>query len=95
MTNQELDFVLEQGEGQFIEFKEKVDKSLSKGIVAFANAQGGRIFIGINDKGIIKIANITNSVKSQIQDIARKCDPPINLKIEYIDNIIIIEIAER
>ena len=95
MNNQELDFVLELGEGQFIEFKEKVDKSLSKGIVAFANAQGGRVFIGINDKGIIKIANITNSVKSQIQDIARKCDPPINLKIEYIDNIIIIEIAER
>ena len=45
MTNQELDFVIEQGEGQFIEFKEKVDKSLSKGIVAFANAQGGRIYV--------------------------------------------------
>ncbi len=32
------------GEGQFIEFKESLDKSLSKEIVAFANASGGGDF---------------------------------------------------
>lgn len=32
---------LELGEGQFIEFKESPDKTLSKEMVAFANASGG------------------------------------------------------
>lgn len=39
-----LEFVLQAGEGQFIEFKESLDKTLSKEIVAFANASGGSIF---------------------------------------------------
>ena len=40
----ELEFILSKGEGQFIEFKEKLDKNFSKELVAFANASGGRIF---------------------------------------------------
>ncbi len=43
-----------------MEFKERLDKSLAKEIVAFSNSQGGRIFIGIMDKGEIKGMRITN-----------------------------------
>ena len=55
---QELMQVLQEGEGQFVEFKEKVDNSLTKEIVAFANASGGRIFIGVDDSGKVKGASI-------------------------------------
>jgi ATP-dependent DNA helicase RecG len=62
---------LELGEGQFIEFKEAPDKSLPKEIVAFANASGGVIYIGITDSAKVKGIEISNRLKSQIQDTAR------------------------
>ena len=74
MTNQELKFILQQGEGFKIEFKEQIN-NIDKEIIAFANSKGGRIFLGVDDKGKIKGISITNKLKSQIQDIARNCDP--------------------
>ncbi|MCK4745038.1 putative DNA binding domain-containing protein [Candidatus Parcubacteria bacterium] len=70
MNKKELNFILQEGEGQFIEFKENLNKSFSREIVAFANASGGKIFLGVNDKSERIDFNITNKIKSQIQDIA-------------------------
>ena len=42
--------IIEQGEGQYIEFKEIFNKHVIETIVAFANTQGGNILIGVNDK---------------------------------------------
>ncbi len=94
IDEKELAFILEQGEDQFIEFKENVDKSLSKEIVAFANAQGGKIYLGITDKGVIKGINITNPLKSQVIDIAKKCDPSINVCLDKYKDILIIDVEE-
>ncbi len=82
MNKKELKFILQEGEGQFIEFKENLDKKFAQEIVAFANASGGRIFLGIDDKNNIKGINITNKLKSEVQDIARNCDPSIVIKFE-------------
>ena len=49
-----VDKISELGEGQFIEFKESFDKSLIKEMVAFANASGGVIYLGITDSGTLK-----------------------------------------
>jgi len=94
MNRKELEFILQQGEGQYIEFKESFDKSLAKEIVAFANANGGRIFLGVDDKGKLKRINITNRLKSQILDIAKNCDPSIKVVLEEFSNIIIINVYE-
>ncbi len=95
MNKEELKFILQSGEGYFVEFKENIDKTLAKEIVAFSNSQGGKIFIGITDKEQIKGIKITNKIKSQIQDIARNCDPPINIKLfTYKNKILIIEVHE-
>ncbi len=95
MNKEDFEFVLNEGEGQFIEFKESLDsKSLSKEIVAFANSQGGKIFLGISDDGKIKGIEITNRLKSEIQDIARNCDPSIKVKTEQLDKVLIVEIEE-
>jgi ATP-dependent DNA helicase RecG len=90
----DLSAILEMGEGQFLEFKESVDKSLNKEIVAFANASGGSIYIGITDHGIIKGIDITNRLKSQIQDIAQNCDPPIHISIGTMTNVLVVQIPE-
>lgn len=54
MRKEELSELLEMGEGQFIEFKENLDKDFASVIVSFANSSGGKIYLGITDKGIVK-----------------------------------------
>lgn len=89
-----IKLILELGEGQSVEFKESPSK-LDKEIVAFANATGGAIYCGISDKGEIVGTNISNSLVSKVLDIARNCDPPINIKINKIEkNILQIEVPE-
>lgn len=94
MDEKELNFILQEGEGLKIEFKETLDKSLSKEMVAFANSSGGRIFLGIDDKNGVKGIKITNELKSQIQDTARNCDPEIKISLEEFDRVLIIDVKE-
>jgi len=89
-----IDKITELGEGQFIEFKESPDKSLQKEFVAFANASGGVLYLGITDSGKPIGIEITNRLKPQIQDIARNCDPPVAILISQIENILAIEVKE-
>jgi len=93
MRKKELDFILQEGEGFKIEFKENLS-NIDKEIVAFANAEGGRIFLGISDDNKVKGINVNNHLKSQIQDIARNCDPPLPIKLDKFDNIMIIKVNE-
>ncbi|MBU4124068.1 MAG: putative DNA binding domain-containing protein, partial [Nanoarchaeota archaeon] len=95
MNEKELKFILQEGEGLKIEFKESFDKFLAKEMVAFANSEGGRIFLGVNDNGIVKGIAITNRVKSQIQDIARNCDPSIKIDLEEFNKVLIINVEEE
>jgi len=88
MDEKELGFILHEGEGLKVEFKEGFDsKTLAKEMVAFANSEGGRIFIGINDKGEINGIEITNKLKSEILSVARNCDPHINIELEILDKM--------
>ena len=93
MTREELQSALEEGEGYRIEFKESpfyIDKEL----VAFANSAGGRIFLGITDSNKIKGITITNSLKSQIQNTANKCQPPVKFSFERLDNVLTLNVRE-
>jgi len=95
MNKKYFEFLLQQGEGIKLEFKESFDaKSLSKEIVAFANSEGGKILIGVNDNGVVKGINITNRIKSEIQDLARNCDPPVSIFIDEYKNVLIINVEE-
>ena len=94
MTQEELDLILQEGEGYTIEFKENVNSDLSKELVAFANASGGRIFIGIRDDKTISGLNIDNNLKSRVQDMARNCDPSVQITLEAFQNILIVNVAE-
>ncbi len=91
-----LKFILEKGEDYKTEFKEKADKNLDREIIAFANSSGGHIYLGVTDEGKIKGINITNRLKSQIQDIANNCDPKVSISFREIKNekILIIEVKD-
>lgn len=93
MNRKELELILQQGEGYKIEFKESPN-NIDKELAAFANSSGGKIFLGITDDKEIKGVNVSNKLKSQIQDIANNCDPPVKVIIEEFENILIINVRE-
>ncbi len=94
MNESRLQFIMQEGEGLKIEFKHSFDKSLAKEIVAFANAKGGKIFLGVGDNSEAVGIKATNRLKSQIQDIANNCDPAIEIDLERHGNILIVEAKE-
>lgn len=97
MKGKELQALISQGEGFHLEFKESVNSSLSKEIVAFANAKGGTILVGVDDSGNVKNKALGNGDKSKIQSIARDCDPSIDITIETIDqqpNVLVLRVKE-
>ncbi|MCD6247700.1 MAG: putative DNA binding domain-containing protein [Candidatus Diapherotrites archaeon] len=94
MKEKELKFLISQGEGYNIEFKEKFSASIAKDICAFANSSGGRILLGVTDCGKIKGINITNRLKSQIIDLTRNFDPKLNISLNRVGNVLIINVPE-
>ena len=97
MNPKELVMLLEEGEGYKIEYKEGIS-GIDKDMIAFANSSGGRIFLGITDDKQIKGINITNRLKTQIQDIANNCRPKVKIFLEQIEfhnkNILIINLRD-
>lgn len=96
MDQQKLKYLLKKGEGPKLDYKEKINlkvesgkKELVKDVIAIANSQGGRghLVIGVKDKTkeIIGI-DISHLNEERIQQIiSNRCDPPINVRVEYID----------
>ena len=89
-----INLILEEGEGYTTEFKESLNK-LDKEVVAFSNASGGRIFLGITDEGKIKGFKLDNRIKSEIQSIVQNCDPAIQVEMEQVENIAVIKIRSN
>ncbi len=79
MTKEELKIIIEEGEGYRIEFKERVS-DLDREMVAFANASGGRIFLGISDEGMVKGITVHNTT--------------IKIILEEFENILIVHVRE-
>lgn len=97
MTKEELQALINQGEGLHIEFKESVNSKLGRELSAFANSKGGKILLGVNDAGNIVRNHLDNKMRSEIQTIARSCDPAINIELESVegeDNVLVIHVSE-
>jgi ATP-dependent DNA helicase RecG len=80
-TAAEFALALSAWEGQFVEFKEAVADSLARELVAFANSAGGRIYIGVADNKKVEGITVSNRLLSQVQDIARNCDPSVAVNL--------------
>lgn len=104
MNWEEIITLLEQGEGQSVEFEKIIPTSedLARDIVAFANADGGKIVLGIDDKNKhfvgIEIES-PESFKTWIKELAEKCcTPRIVPVVDVVDRgqkyIAIITVAE-
>lgn len=93
MTHEELTKVLSYGEGHKVEFMAMPTK-LDREIVAFANASGGRIFIGVNDSGEVVGTEIDEDLKSHILDLAKNCKPTVRVELDEVDDVLIVTVEE-
>lgn len=94
MTQTEFEIILQEGESYKVEFKESADKSLVEEVCAFANASGGRVFIGVNDSGKITGTEITNTARSRIQDTLQQIQTDSDVKLDIMGNVIILTVPE-
>ena len=95
----EIISIAKAGEGFNTEFKVSLPtnlKSITEEVCAFANASGGVILIGIDDKNIIKGVTIDNSKRSAIQNSIGEISPPLNCEFYIVEvdgkNVAVIEV---
>ena len=88
-TIPDLKRIISAGEGQLIEFKEISGginpKALAQTIAAFANTDGGDIYIGIADAGTVIGTQVNTISFDHILNAAREiCQPAIEIDIQTI-----------
>jgi predicted HTH transcriptional regulator len=96
----DLRLLIRNGESQTLDFKKTITKSekIARTLVAFANAQGGQILVGIDDhKHIIGID--PEEEKYVLNEASVKfCSPPIPLQFLEIEEedktILVVKIDE-
>lgn len=87
------------GESQTQEFKSSFDKACIETLVAFANAKGGRVLVGVSDKGIIQGTTVgKESLNEWLVQIKAATSPSIipDLDLYPIEGktIVVIRVAE-
>ncbi|MDD3775803.1 MAG: putative DNA binding domain-containing protein, partial [Sulfurovaceae bacterium] len=97
---QELQNAIIKGESQTVEFKTSFSKEAIESVVAFANANGGSIIIGVSDDSqVIGITISPETLKDYINQIKQNTQPNIIVDInDYIiqdKTVAIINIQEQ
>ncbi len=102
MTLQELNQLVALGEGPTLEFKRKVPRPerIAKEIIAFANTQGGRLLLGVDDNGtLVGVRDADEEVFALCQALRRCAIPPIaftleRIQLEHRREVIVVTIEE-
>ena len=80
--------VLASGEGAAVEFKRSLTKDVGRELCAFANAGGGTVLVGVSDAGKVVGVADHNRLKSRVLSTARSADPPIEVEVESVGEIL-------
>ena len=77
-----------------LEYKESFSSSIVRDFAAFANTAGGKILLGVRDGGTVVGVTDSNELRARIQDIARNCDPPVEVRIEPVGKVVVVHVRE-
>ncbi|MDD4439636.1 MAG: putative DNA binding domain-containing protein, partial [Tissierellia bacterium] len=81
-----LQSLLKSGESETLEFKEKFDDRTVESAVAFANAKGGMILIGVSDKGNVTGVDIGKETLAKwANQVSDKTEPQLIPEIEVLE----------
>lgn len=76
---------LAAGEGEHTEFKEKYSSRVIESLVAFANTAGGRVLIGVSDRGrVVGLPDADRVVESVLSACREAVDPPLMPQVEIV-----------
>ncbi len=87
-ANSKVSDVIARGEGATVEFKRSLTKDVGRELCAFANAGGGTVLVGVSDAGKILGVADHNRLKSRVLSTARSADPPIEVEVESVGEIL-------
>ena len=90
MTPDDLDILIQEGEGTTLEYKESLSSSFARELVAFANTIGGKILLGVQDDSAVIGVQDSNGLRARIQDIARNCDPAVQVRAEPVGDVLAV-----
>ena len=79
---------ISRGEGVTIDFKRSLDQGHRPGVVRIRNAGGGAVLVGVSDAGKIVGVADHNRLKSRVRSTARSADPPIDVEIDSVGEIL-------
>ena len=102
MTWEEILALLDQGEGQAVEFEKNIpsEDDIARELVAFSNADGGKIIYGLDDKNKHLVGvEMRPDLEEWVEKIGKsKCKPSVNAAIDIFDKagskIVIISVPE-
>ncbi len=86
--------LIKEGEGLTVEFKEHFTPRIDEDIVAFSNTRGGVILLGVRDDQTVGGETLTSDMKARINSVARNCNPPVQVKIKQIQDVVLIEVPQ-
>lgn len=101
MTYKKLLTLIEKGESQNIEFKQRFSsfRKIAKEFIAFANTNGGIVLFGIDDDGSVHGVESEKGEAELIKEAAEQyCEPPVKYSIDFVSlygkEIVVVEIKE-
>ena len=102
MTPDKAKQIIIDGEGQTTEFKESFGQTRPavETLCAFAHAEGGRLFFGVDDDRNVRGVEIGRRTLEQFaQTLRQETDPPLDVSISEIlmeqgKSVVAIEVAE-
>jgi len=94
MNKKELQQIIKLGEGFNAEFKKSFSAGIGREICAFANSLGGKILVGVDDKGNISGIKNKNRIKSSIQSISRNMEPAYSVDVETVGDVLVVHVPD-
>ena len=87
MTAADLARLAASGEGPSLEFKHRVPRPerLAKEVVAFANTDGGRVLIGVNDDAsVVGVRDAEEEAYAVQHALDTHIDPPVRVAVDIV-----------
>ncbi len=99
MTKDELLNIITQGESLHTELKSNFNVEAMESITAFANAEGGKVLIGVSNKGkIIGVDINEESIQQWVNEIKSKTEPSILVDAERYEiegkTVVVLSVPE-
>ena len=90
MTENELSELIARGEGPEVVFRRSLGRELGRELCAFANGDGGTLLVGVSGSGGIAGIGNHNRARGRVLTIARSADPPIEVKVESVGDVLCV-----